>query len=130
MKHTLSWQDQKTGEVKLRYRPVTSKTLDENEIASVSIFHLYLFMQPSLCYLLLYRFLRRPEYIKKYFDLNLFIYEYMDFSFNFGLRQKFQRIQQILLFNKKKYVIILNKYINKKICYSHSYLSANFRHTY
>lgn len=39
MKHTLSWQDQNTGMVKLRYRPVTSKTLDETEIASVSIFH-------------------------------------------------------------------------------------------
>ncbi|CAB4401192.1 unnamed protein product [Rhizophagus irregularis] len=35
MKHTLSWQDQNTGMVKLRYRPVTSKTLDETEIASI-----------------------------------------------------------------------------------------------
>ena len=43
MKHTLSWQDQKTGEVKLRYRPVTFKTLDETEIASVRIFHSFMF---------------------------------------------------------------------------------------
>ncbi|KAL1916031.1 uncharacterized protein VTP21DRAFT_6035 [Calcarisporiella thermophila] len=35
MKHTLSWQDQKTGEVKLAYRGVTSATLDENECKSV-----------------------------------------------------------------------------------------------
>ncbi|RIA86878.1 succinate dehydrogenase flavo protein subunit 1 [Glomus cerebriforme] len=35
MKHTLSWQDQKTGKVKLSYRPVTIKTLDETEITSI-----------------------------------------------------------------------------------------------
>ncbi|CAG8582056.1 18036_t:CDS:10 [Acaulospora morrowiae] len=35
MKHTLSWQDQETGQVKLSYRSVTHKTLDEKECASV-----------------------------------------------------------------------------------------------
>ncbi|CAG8478908.1 11763_t:CDS:10 [Diversispora eburnea] len=35
MKHTLSWQNQDTGEVTLKYRPVTTKTLDEKECASV-----------------------------------------------------------------------------------------------
>lgn len=38
MKHTLSWQDQETGEVKLSYRAVQSKTLDENECKSVPPF--------------------------------------------------------------------------------------------
>ncbi|KAI8147906.1 succinate dehydrogenase flavoprotein subunit 1 [Fennellomyces sp. T-0311] len=31
MKHTLSWQNQETGEVTLKYRKVTDTTLDENE---------------------------------------------------------------------------------------------------
>jgi succinate dehydrogenase (ubiquinone) flavoprotein subunit len=35
MKHTLSWQDQKTGEVILSYRAVETRTLDENECKSV-----------------------------------------------------------------------------------------------
>ncbi|RIB02910.1 succinate dehydrogenase flavo protein subunit 1 [Gigaspora rosea] len=35
LKHTLSWQDNQTGEVKLKYRAVTQKTLDENECASI-----------------------------------------------------------------------------------------------
>ncbi|KAI9598412.1 succinate dehydrogenase flavoprotein subunit 1 [Syncephalis fuscata] len=35
MKHTLSWQDQETGEVKLGYRAVQSATLDEAECSSV-----------------------------------------------------------------------------------------------
>ncbi|KAI8054128.1 succinate dehydrogenase flavoprotein subunit [Syncephalis plumigaleata] len=35
MKHTLSWQDQETGEVKLGYRAVQSATLDESECSSV-----------------------------------------------------------------------------------------------
>lgn len=35
MKHTLSYQDMETGEVKLSYRAVNSATLDENECASV-----------------------------------------------------------------------------------------------
>jgi len=69
MKHTLSCQDQKTGEVKLSYRPVTTKTLDESECASVSIFYYYLIFlflcDPTYVYLLLHRFLQRPEYIKK-----------------------------------------------------------------
>ncbi|CAG8514365.1 12386_t:CDS:10, partial [Racocetra fulgida] len=36
LKHTLSWQDHQTGEVTLKYREVTQKTLDENECASVN----------------------------------------------------------------------------------------------
>ena len=44
MKHTSSFQDQKTGEVKLSYRPVTSKTLDESECASVRIFYYLMFL--------------------------------------------------------------------------------------
>ncbi|KAF9924372.1 succinate dehydrogenase flavoprotein subunit [Linnemannia zychae] len=35
MKHTLSWQNQQTGEVKLDYRAVTQHTLDENECHAV-----------------------------------------------------------------------------------------------
>lgn len=35
MKHTLSWQDHETGEVILKYRAVTSNTLDENEAKSI-----------------------------------------------------------------------------------------------
>ncbi|CAG8642283.1 10836_t:CDS:10, partial [Dentiscutata erythropus] len=35
LKHTLSWQDHQTGEVKLKYRQVTQKTLDEKECASI-----------------------------------------------------------------------------------------------
>jgi hypothetical protein len=35
MKHTLSWFDPDAGKVTLGYRPVESKTLDENECASV-----------------------------------------------------------------------------------------------
>ncbi|CAG8692062.1 14693_t:CDS:2, partial [Acaulospora colombiana] len=35
MKHTLSWQDQETGQVKLSYRAVAHKTLDEKECPSV-----------------------------------------------------------------------------------------------
>ncbi|KAG1456717.1 hypothetical protein G6F56_006769 [Rhizopus delemar] len=38
MKHTLSWQDQKTGEVKLDYRSVTDNTLDEAECKPVPPF--------------------------------------------------------------------------------------------
>ncbi|KAI9025832.1 succinate dehydrogenase flavoprotein subunit 1 [Phycomyces nitens] len=38
MKHTLSWQDQETGEVKLSYRSVTDKTLDEAECKPVPPF--------------------------------------------------------------------------------------------
>jgi succinate dehydrogenase (ubiquinone) flavoprotein subunit len=38
MKHTLSWQDQKTGDVKLAYRSVTDTTLDENECKPVPPF--------------------------------------------------------------------------------------------
>ncbi|KAI9300202.1 succinate dehydrogenase flavoprotein subunit 1 [Cunninghamella echinulata] len=38
MKHTLSWQDQKTGDVKLSYRAVTDHTLDENECKAVPPF--------------------------------------------------------------------------------------------
>jgi succinate dehydrogenase (ubiquinone) flavoprotein subunit len=35
MKHTLSWQDEKTGKVKLGYRGVVGKTLNEEEVKSV-----------------------------------------------------------------------------------------------
>ncbi|KAI7855649.1 succinate dehydrogenase flavoprotein subunit 1 [Circinella umbellata] len=35
MKHTLSWQNQETGEVTLKYRKVVDSTLDENECKSV-----------------------------------------------------------------------------------------------
>ncbi|CAO3663949.1 hypothetical protein G6F70_001458 [Rhizopus microsporus] len=38
MKHTLSWQDQETGEVKLGYRSVTATTLDEAECKPVPPF--------------------------------------------------------------------------------------------
>ncbi|KAI8975953.1 succinate dehydrogenase flavoprotein subunit 1 [Pilobolus umbonatus] len=38
MKHTLSWQDQETGEVKLDYRHVTDTTLDANECKPVPPF--------------------------------------------------------------------------------------------
>ncbi|KAL0089488.1 succinate dehydrogenase flavoprotein subunit 1 SDH1 [Phycomyces blakesleeanus] len=38
MKHTLSWQDQETGEVKLSYRSVTATTLDEAECKPVPPF--------------------------------------------------------------------------------------------
>jgi len=38
MKHTLSWQDQETGEVKLDYRTVTDTTLDANECKPVPPF--------------------------------------------------------------------------------------------
>lgn len=38
MKHTLSWQDQETGEVKLSYRGVEANTLDENECKPVPPF--------------------------------------------------------------------------------------------
>ncbi|KAG0750500.1 hypothetical protein G6F62_001458 [Rhizopus arrhizus] len=38
MKHTLSWQDQETGEVKLDYRGVTANTLDEAECKPVPPF--------------------------------------------------------------------------------------------
>ncbi|ORE04409.1 succinate dehydrogenase flavo protein subunit 1 [Rhizopus microsporus var. microsporus] len=38
MKHTLSWQDQETGEVKLDYRGVTATTLDEAECKPVPPF--------------------------------------------------------------------------------------------
>ncbi|KAI9322774.1 succinate dehydrogenase flavoprotein subunit 1 [Dichotomocladium elegans] len=38
MKHTLSWQDQETGEVKLSYRAVEANTLDEEECKSVPPF--------------------------------------------------------------------------------------------
>jgi succinate dehydrogenase (ubiquinone) flavoprotein subunit len=38
MKHTLSWQDQETGEVKLSYRGVTANTLDEAECKPVPPF--------------------------------------------------------------------------------------------
>ncbi|SAM04372.1 hypothetical protein [Absidia glauca] len=38
MKHTLSWQDQETGEVKLSYRAVTGTTLDEEECKAVPPF--------------------------------------------------------------------------------------------
>ncbi len=35
MKHTLSWHDDKTGKVTLKYRKVTMNTLDEQECKSV-----------------------------------------------------------------------------------------------
>ena len=35
MKHTLSWQDQETGKVTLKYRRVEGSTLDDNECKSV-----------------------------------------------------------------------------------------------
>lgn len=35
MKHTLSWEDQKTGEIKIGYRPVHNWTLDENEVKPI-----------------------------------------------------------------------------------------------
>jgi len=35
MKHTLSWNDIEKGTVDLKYRPVQTKTLDENECSSV-----------------------------------------------------------------------------------------------
>ncbi|KAI9321283.1 succinate dehydrogenase flavoprotein subunit 1 [Dichotomocladium elegans] len=38
MKHTLSWQDMETGEVKLSYRKVEANTLDENECKAVPPF--------------------------------------------------------------------------------------------
>eukprot|EP00834_Sanchytrium_tribonematis_P006029 NODE_411_length_7931_cov_0.531920.p8 type:complete len:134 gc:universal NODE_411_length_7931_cov_0.531920:3469-3870(+) len=38
MKHTLSWHDEKTGEVTLKYREVAMKTLDEKECKSVPPF--------------------------------------------------------------------------------------------
>ncbi|KAI7864846.1 succinate dehydrogenase flavoprotein subunit 1 [Spinellus fusiger] len=38
MKHTLSWQDQESGEVKLSYRGVTANTLDEAECKAVPPF--------------------------------------------------------------------------------------------
>ncbi|KAI7878453.1 fumarate reductase/succinate dehydrogenase flavoprotein, partial [Lichtheimia hyalospora FSU 10163] len=38
MKHTLSYQDQETGEVKLTYRSVEANTLDENECKPVPPF--------------------------------------------------------------------------------------------
>lgn len=38
MKHTLSWQDQETGEVKLSYRAVEANTLDESECKPVPPF--------------------------------------------------------------------------------------------
>ncbi|KAI8074493.1 succinate dehydrogenase flavoprotein subunit 1 [Gongronella butleri] len=38
MKHTLSWQDQESGEVKLSYRKVTGTTLDEEECKAVPPF--------------------------------------------------------------------------------------------
>lgn len=38
MKHTLSWQDQESGEVKLDYRGVTATTLDEAECKPVPPF--------------------------------------------------------------------------------------------
>lgn len=38
MKHTLSWFDETTGDVKLKYRNVISTTLDENEAKSVPPF--------------------------------------------------------------------------------------------
>ncbi|KAI8090058.1 succinate dehydrogenase flavoprotein subunit 1 [Halteromyces radiatus] len=38
MKHTLSWQDQQSGDVKLSYRSVTEHTLDENECKAVPPF--------------------------------------------------------------------------------------------
>jgi len=38
MKHTLSWQDPVTGKVRLDYRGVVGKTLDENECKSVPPF--------------------------------------------------------------------------------------------
>ncbi|KTW26841.1 succinate dehydrogenase [ubiquinone] flavoprotein subunit, mitochondrial [Pneumocystis jirovecii RU7] len=41
MKHTLSWQDPITKKVTLRYRPVKSQTLDENECKPVPPFKRY-----------------------------------------------------------------------------------------
>ncbi|CAO3578959.1 unnamed protein product [Absidia cylindrospora] len=38
MKHTLSWQDQENGDVKLSYRKVTPTTLDEDECKAVPPF--------------------------------------------------------------------------------------------
>ncbi|KAI7849806.1 succinate dehydrogenase flavoprotein subunit 1 [Circinella umbellata] len=38
MKHTISWQDQETGEVKLSYRAVEANTLDEEECKPVPPF--------------------------------------------------------------------------------------------
>jgi outer membrane lipoprotein-sorting protein len=35
MKHTLSWFDPESGEVKIDYRPVHQNTLDEKEFAPV-----------------------------------------------------------------------------------------------
>jgi len=35
MKHTLSWHDAKTNEVKISYRAVIGTTLDEKEAAAV-----------------------------------------------------------------------------------------------
>lgn len=35
MKHTLSWNDQKSGAVNIDYRPVNMETLDEKECPSV-----------------------------------------------------------------------------------------------
>jgi len=35
MKHTLSWINPKTGEVKIDYRNVITKTLDEKEFPTV-----------------------------------------------------------------------------------------------
>jgi succinate dehydrogenase / fumarate reductase flavoprotein subunit len=35
MKHTLSWEDQKTGKIKLDYRPVHTHTLDEKEVQPI-----------------------------------------------------------------------------------------------
>lgn len=115
MKHTLSWQDQKTGEVKLRYRPVTSKTLDENEIASVCIFHsTFLLMQFNLCYLILYRFLQRPEYIKKYFFYLYFIYDLREYGLflaiyyiNVNFRRKLKIPMHVIIRNNELKSIIM-----------------------
>lgn len=38
MKHTLSYDNQTTGQVRLDYRPVIDKTLDESEAKSVPPF--------------------------------------------------------------------------------------------
>jgi succinate dehydrogenase (ubiquinone) flavoprotein subunit len=38
MKHTLSWQKEAHGEVKLGYRAVEANTLDENECKAVPPF--------------------------------------------------------------------------------------------
>ncbi len=35
MKHTLSWQNQETGDIKLSYRGVVAHTLDEEECKAV-----------------------------------------------------------------------------------------------